>query len=685
MVNNSSYENYNEEQHSNIIGYQDYSSRNTQGNNPDVTSHAVGKYDVIPKFHMKAIKKALNDTGINISGKTDEEIVEAYQNSPTAQDLHGKELASKELSIAERIKKETGTKAPLPELAYFIHAFGSGNTKKYIEIYQAQGQEAADKWLYEKTNVGGFKNPIPSSAIQRFRQRYNKLYGNQSSTTESAVENEPTKAAPKPTTPSGPVTPDTSPVVSQRFQQPIEPVEQNLLPTPTIDPNYRVPVTQSSPPKLPVTSPKSKLGEQTTEQAKKIIEEIEKPESFRFIMNNRQMFSDEVIEAYREYYQTRDKDSLSALYKAYKEFKDGADNAKNRQDIDTTGVGLAYQINRYASKNLGSEGEQTYESTSSIPIKDVDKGFKVIEVSKGGAGIWKYSNGFSRSEGEIYQPLPNRGNASEDDVYQGVEGIAHFILDTDLTNEYFHPYSVVNIRDVLTTGKTKDTFGGTNTENPFVALYKKNEDGTVNITYRPVNEIDKEIALNEIQKIAGKGIDKGGYKGFKPPVVTEDGYKIFAGLRQYKFSDVDWEKNPKYASEFEAHKGKHVGFGKTVKYMPSKPDEKGDTHPIYLIAGKGKNKNSFGQFGGASVVFLSPKADFAVDFTGSINDIEKAGKELLEKYNLEPDDLIMAVHDVGSFNAKLASDSNYKMHRSRYYEYNKKPWTGAALAIPANK
>lgn len=169
MVN---YDNFKPENYSKFIGYQDYSSRNTQGGNPDVTIHAVGKYDVIPKYHMEDIKYSLKSIGSNIDDKSDSDIVELYQNSPEAQDIHGEIMAQNELSIAEDIQNKTGTKAPIPELAYFVHAYGSKNTLEYVKLIQSKGQDYADNWLYNKTNYGGFKNPIPSSAIGRFRKRY---------------------------------------------------------------------------------------------------------------------------------------------------------------------------------------------------------------------------------------------------------------------------------------------------------------------------------------------------------------------------------------------------------------------------------------------------------------------------------------------------------------------------------
>lgn len=170
------YTNFKPEDYSKFIGYQNYDSRNTQNNNPDVTVHAVGKYDVIPKHHMEDIKYSLTTSGINITGKSDKDIVELYQNNPKAQDLHGEIMAQNEIDAAENIQNQTGTKAPIPELAYFVHAYGSSNTLEYVKLLKFKGQEYADNWLYNKTNYGGFKNPIPSSAIGRFRTRYKNYY-----------------------------------------------------------------------------------------------------------------------------------------------------------------------------------------------------------------------------------------------------------------------------------------------------------------------------------------------------------------------------------------------------------------------------------------------------------------------------------------------------------------------------
>lgn len=620
MVN--SYENYSPVVHQQLIGYQSYSSRNRQNNNPDVTTHAVGKYDIIPKFHMALIKKGLTDSGVSIVGKTNEEIVELFQNNNKAQDFVGLSLAEKELKVAEQIKKETQTNAPIPELAYFIHAFGGSNTRAYISILQSQGQEAADQWLYEKTNTGSFVNPIPSSAIERFRNRYNRL-------------NLSSISLPNPVTPSRSTPPKKETITTKKSSQ-ILPVTPNTL-------------------------------EQN----------LQNPDFFRQVMSNPKMFDPKLVTAYTNYYNNPTSSNLNILKSTYETIFQDQQIKQNRENLSSNEVGLMYQLSRGSSLYLNSEDtEHTAQLSSSIPIKVEEQGLQVLDVKP--SGIYSFKHGFSLSEGATYIPLPNRGNSKEKDVYENVEGIAHFILDADLTNEYFHPNTVTNMYNMLTKGRQQDQFGGT-VDDPMMPLYKKDENGNVNVTYRPLSELNTEPLFNEIVETRKKN-----YEGFTSPVVTPDGYKVFGGLRQYKFSDINWASEPLSKDKFPAYKGKAVGFAPSVKYLPTFPDKDGNIHPTYLIAGSGKDKKSYGQFGGATVVFMSKKADFAIDFSGSIEAIKKAGLDIIEKYNINPEDLILAYHDTGSFNAKLSADNNKRLKRSRYYDYNNDKWTGAALAIPAS-
>jgi len=145
------------------------------------------------------------------------------------------------------------------------------------------------------------------------------------------------------------------------------------------------------------------------------------------------------------------------------------------------------------------------------------------------------------------------------------------------------------------------------------------------------------------------------------------GFKIMSPLRQYRYSDINWEGKGKQTNS----------FNKTVVGLTTK---NGDvTHFIYPNAKNGKA--TYGKYGGGSVIFLSPKKSFAIDFTGSINEINSMSKKIMADYELSPQDLIIAYHDLGSFSAKPAA-KNGKLSFNQWSTFNTASFTGGALAIP---
>jgi hypothetical protein len=270
----------------------------------------------------------------------------------------------------------------------------------------------------------------------------------------------------------------------------------------------------------------------------------------------------------------------------------------------------------------------------------------------------RYENEFDLSKGQKYLPIANVGNSNSKTQYNNVEGIAHFLLDTDLTTGYQHPYAVNNVNQQLSDPKPVMSPGST-IEEAYVPVYTNNADGTVTLTYKKHSKLE-ESSFAPINTPAGTLLE--GYTGLP--------YNIKSILRQYRFTDLDWDGKGTPGGVDNSFKNNIAGLNTVTGEA---------TNLIHPNAKKGKQ--AYGKFGGASVVFIVPNSNIAVDFAGSIEDIKNKGEELSEKYGIELNDLIVGFHDIGSFSAKPAANEKGELQFKQWADFNNEPYTGGGLAI----
>ena len=263
------------------------------------------------------------------------------------------------------------------------------------------------------------------------------------------------------------------------------------------------------------------------------------------------------------------------------------------------------------------------------------KKYEKIGVTSNGHLMYAYT--FDLRQGNDYVPIKNVGNSKLTDKYENVEGIAHFILDADLTSGYQHEYTKNYVNQQL---KSKKPIAspGSSVEEAYVPVVEK-RNNLVNVTYKPQSQVTKNDNVPSI-------------------------------LRQYRFTDLEWDKPGKTSPG--------GNFKETVSGLLTKDGN--ETTLIYPTADK--NKESYGKFGGASVVFIIPEKNIAIDFAGSIKQIKQMGEKLSQQYRINLNNLIIGYHDIGSFSAKPAANSKGELKFSQWSGFNPEPFTGGALAIP---
>jgi len=323
------------------------------------------------------------------------------------------------------------------------------------------------------------------------------------------------------------------------------------------------------------------------------------------------------------------------------------------------------------------------------------------ELGRNGFGHWRYMNKFDRNQGFEYIPIKNVGNSRAKDSYQA-RGIGHFLLDTDVSG---HPnldgnastsgdfmrqeafnYIHQTIRDKKPAGSP-----GSTVNDPFLPLYKKTADGKVLVTYQPLSVINSEKPLKNTKLKPGSYNFSNNTEGWTTDDEVYQGFKIMSPLRQYRYSDINWNGKTSPMFTIGPDGTKKYSFKNNVASLPTtvaydvrnpktnKTEKSNATHFIFPNAKNGKA--TYGKYGGGSVIFLSPKKSFAIDFTGSIDEINSMSKKIMADYELSPQDLIIAYHDLGSFSAKPAA-KNGKLSFNQWSTFNTASFTGGALAIP---
>ncbi len=248
---------------------------------------------------------------------------------------------------------------------------------------------------------------------------------------------------------------------------------------------------------------------------------------------------------------------------------------------------------------------------------------------------FSYVNKFDRNKGFNYVPVKNVGASDANTSYKNVAGIAHFILDTDLASNTQHEYAKKYVKQNLEGNPIAE---GSTVKNPFVVEVTKQGD-QVNVKYKQLSEVT-------------------------------DKSKIKVPLRQLRYTDLNW------AGSTTAE-----GFKSSVKSVPTKSGK--SSHFIFPNVANGKD--SYGKFGGGSVVFLAEGKNFAIDFAGSVNQIKQTAEQIIKQENLKPEQLIISYHDLGSFSAKPKARKNNTLSFYQWSDFNNQGYTGGALAIPINK
>jgi hypothetical protein len=251
-------------------------------------------------------------------------------------------------------------------------------------------------------------------------------------------------------------------------------------------------------------------------------------------------------------------------------------------------------------------------------------------------GYGTFYNKFDRNLGFEYVPIKNVGKSNNKTEYSNVKGIAHFILDSDATDDYKHEYSMKYMKDQL---KGVNIAPGSTVKDQFLPIREKNKsNGRVRVKYKKVSEL--------------KNTDY-----------------VMAPLRQYKYTDINW--NGKVPAE---------GFQSSIKALPTKTGEQ----TYFIFPNTENGKSTYGKFGGGSVVFLANNKNFAIDFAGSINDIKAMADKIIKEEKIKPEDLVIAYHDLGSFSAKPKADKGNKLKFTQWSDFNPGAHTGGGLAFPSN-
>jgi hypothetical protein len=257
-----------------------------------------------------------------------------------------------------------------------------------------------------------------------------------------------------------------------------------------------------------------------------------------------------------------------------------------------------------------------------------------------GSELIMIRNQFFNENGFNYIPGSIKSRSKSSDVYNNALGVAHFmILDdqgVDLTNKTTDQELSVQ-SDLF----KKQRVGRDISLNDYVPVFKKNSDGSVNVSYKKASDLKQgDITITK--------------------------------LNQYKLSDIDFNSKAD---------GRNFGFKSgTVFGLKTKG---GKDVPSLLFTSAGKD--AYSRFSGGSAVFIfkDKKGNLIVrDFSGSINMIQKEGSSISEKYGVPANEITIGFYDAGSYTGKPAA-KNGVVSYSQYSGYNTlHPNSGGALIIP---
>jgi hypothetical protein len=169
---------------------------------------AIGKYQHYYKYNKNDIKQSLQDIGINVTNKSDEEIANLYANNAQAQEVVQNKLTSKNVTTAGKLIDQFKINASVEEITDLVHFLGPKGAEQYISLFKQYGQAKADEIMaYGDSNhpyvrpVGGpdstVPNPFVSSRIFNFKEKL-KTVPAETTPKQPKTNYQPQVLAPKP-------------------------------------------------------------------------------------------------------------------------------------------------------------------------------------------------------------------------------------------------------------------------------------------------------------------------------------------------------------------------------------------------------------------------------------------------------------------------------------------------------
>lgn len=248
--------------------------------------------------------------------------------------------------------------------------------------------------------------------------------------------------------------------------------------------------------------------------------------------------------------------------------------------------------------------------------------------------FWGFRYQNSNDNGLVYVPTPRREKLNKNSKFSNVKGVAHFLIQTDATDNFIDPQTKKHLEKDLKEGKK------------YVPFIKKESDGKVRLKYAKGKE--EQDAFQQ--------------QGFKP----------FTTLRTLNLSDIDWNKSRR-----------PEGFRSGISNVLTKEGK--DTWLVYKEAtGKGKK---LGQFNGGALVFIieTPNGRVIRDFTGTIQEIQNESKRITKEFGIPESKVTLGFYDAGSYTAKPKANKNNELYFNQYSGFNvSDKMSGAALMIPSD-
>jgi hypothetical protein len=293
----------------------------------------------------------------------------------------------------------------------------------------------------------------------------------------------------------------------------------------------------------------------------------------------------------------------------------------------------ASMLNRLAvkaGKITPVETQMVFEDTVATAPPDSTQPSFFQKIRQTADGLWSYRSQWSADSGFVYIAMPNRRNRPDGGATASARGVAHFLLDGDISVDgvYRHPYN----RSLHNTNRERDAF---------VPVFERLSGNRVRLTYKRYSEVG-------------------------------DGQIVATPMRQYRFGDIDFG-NSQRASGFKSAREVVLKDGVSNPYTGGR-----GTYMIYT-----GSKDNYGKFSGSSVVFIweHDGKRYVRDFAGSVNQIQAEGLAIAKDYGIDPKELTLGYHDVGSFSAKPVAQEG-QVSTNQYQSYNPNGFTGAALLIP---